>query len=766
MLFSRPIRMILLISLVLFSTSTTVHAQRHNHGFVKFCNEGDTDLMFNLVSREGMGILKDSWRSHGRYPVGRRSCQFFAEDVSVALQMYVGIRRVERSGVNKDVFFDVSKSGSEVRRVDEKFCTKRESFDRSTTLIGHTQCPPGYSLQPFRIAIVLPTLIKYTLTVADSGGGATEQPESAPNPSGQTVQQAQSERDKRYVAYDEDKKNVEAMRAAERDAAARWKEADIAFNIAYKAWIHDSYDKAGACRKIKDSAVMTQCWNEHMESVKFMGSGCAGGRDLPEKERCFNKAIRDLDATYVKWSGDDSRATEPFSFGELISPKEGKVVKEPRPSVQVAPTIQAQEKPRNEITPNKPETAQREPAPGNSDKPNGVAATPPVQSQAKTDLSSLRLNYPKHANNLSIGRHELVQVTGASGFAYGYGVYMRGIGHCPKLKKSSIPTSRIYAIVEKKFWLDIVGLDVKVTSIEEAFAPVVLTTQWWTYVSSGSVDVEKIISKYRCNGTVTRNVVAAAEKLTENLLTTDIGVGGVKAYKRPASLGGLPEETQKLYDEYYFCKVRTGQTNHLGSFGPCDAALYEFQVSEAKATGRPAPAKEIVNPWRSKKGPLGEYKDRTFSVDVIFRDAPDHFTPEIPDDRNRLKYLNIKLEYNRDKRNKLWRIGLRSTAPRGVYGYSYTRFQGSARSIVEQDNRIIGKDRNDVVLVCEYANDGRTVNEVIYWFEYRPELADPERLSSRMRNHPLLLVQGVSAECPATLTQETLQRRQMLFDRM
>jgi hypothetical protein len=536
---------------------------------------------------------------------------------------------------------------------------------------------------------------------------------------------------------------------AQQDARARWKEADIAFNVAYKKWIYEMSDKSKLCHENgKDMTFTTECFNAYMAPMKTMMSGCASERDLRKKEDCFNKSISDLNAIDARWYGDNSRATEPFSFADHLFPVEEKKA-EPAPS-RVAVSQPA---PR--------------PAPSTTKQARTInVSAPGAAASKKCDLSSINLNRPSFAQNLCDGRHEVVQIEGAPGFAYGYGAYVRGFAHCPHLKTSSLSIYRIHRIVDTKFWLDVLGLNHQAETMEEIVAPVLLTTQWWIYVSGGIGDIEIIVDAYKCDSIVTRNFIAEAEKLTEKLLSTDIGLGGVKAYKRPVTLNGLPEATQKLYDEYHLCKVRTGQSDHLGSFGPCDEALYQFQVAEAKATGNPPPTKDPINYWRSTKGPLGQYKERPFSTDVIFYEAPGHFTPEIPDTRDRGKRLNITLEYNSEKPNKLAKVRLASISAGGVYGYSYNRYSGRARSIVEEDNRLIGNLGNDVILECLYTNDGRTHNEIVYWFQERPELADPDRLRKRMPSHPLLLVQGVADECPATLTQEALRRRTMLFDQM
>ena len=232
-----------LLAVLLLGKSATVVAQQHHHGFVKFCNTGDTDLVFTLVSREGMGILSDSWAATGRYRVDRHSCEFLAEDVSVAMQMYVGVRRVVTSGENPDVFFDFSDFWGKAQPVNEAFCTKRESFNRTATRHGHTQCPPGYSLQPFRIAIVLPTLIKYTFSVGEKiGDGSNAPQQSAVQPQeDEPSQRAKTEEDCWYVADDEDPECA-ALRAGAREGNGEARKAPSEVRIGTQVWSTQNLD--------------------------------------------------------------------------------------------------------------------------------------------------------------------------------------------------------------------------------------------------------------------------------------------------------------------------------------------------------------------------------------------------------------------------------------------------------------------------------------------------------------------------------------------
>jgi hypothetical protein len=751
----------ILLALLLLSTAITGHTQQHNHGYIRFCNDGDTDLMFSLVSREGMGILRDSWRAHGVYPVKRQSCEYFAEDVSVAVQMFVGIRRIERSGINPDILPGVSSSGGDVRRVDEVFCTKREAFDRTASRDGHAQCPRGYSLQPFKIAIALPTLINFTLRVRDPGRERPVEPQQPKAQQPERRPETQPQQGTDSVKKQKDQQDVEARRAAHKAEAIRMKEAEEVFNQAYRTW----YPKANAKMKLceENGVVDWSCGGVLRELMNRMGVECIPGRDMKKKLDCFNKINNETNIMLSKWAGESVVVMEPVTFDFSTSNEKNEEVKNPEVNQNASQSV----------TPGKETTSPYIPTWLGSEANQPPVSTPDEQTQTNqntvtesaidSEFSSINFSFPDFASDLRAGRHDLVQIEGTAGFAYAYGVFTRGFGRCPQLKTTSISIERIYTVVEKKFWLDVVGFDNKVGNFEDAFKPVILTTQWMSHVGGGVSDVDKVIARFECDSPRTRKMVGGAEKLTVRLLHTDIGPDGIEKYSRPISLAGLPEETQQLYDEYHFCKIKTGQTDHLGSFGPCDEALFKFQASEAKATGMPAPARDPKSFWRSSKGPIGQYKKRSYGTDFIFYEGPANFTPELPDPKEFKPPISIKLKYNAGKRNRLIRVGLRRFGPGGVYGKSYVYYQGSAGTIVSQDYTKLSNAGNDTLLLCDYYDSDRAVAEIAYWYKTRPQAADPVYLRSRMRNHPALLVMDPRVECPPVLTTETMRKRDALL---
>jgi len=403
--------------------------------------------------------------------------------------------------------------------------------------------------------------------------------------------------------------------------------------------------------------------------------------------------------------------------------------------------------------------------------------------QPAPDVSSLRLHRADYAQWLINDQHEYLQIQGVAGVYYAYGAYMRGIGACGLAFKT----------IEIPFWQLTFGREVRppqtaspnVLSSEEfsrelvAVAnsdyPIRATLEFGVgfisaaeAIAEGQADLEAIVSEFGCGSPTTRRWVAVAEKLVEKLLMIRQNDRWLLTrYVRPALLDGLPEETKQLYDGYHLCRVREGQTDHLASFGPCDDALFQLRVSEARATGQPVPTPRLppIRPWTSERGPTGELQERSYGTDIRFSTAPADFTPEIPDTRAIKLPLVFYLDFNDGIRDKLSRVSLTGINHSGVYGLNPMRFQGAARDRVSEDYTALMSLGFEQVLDCTYYVSERRAFSVYYWYRSRPALADPARLRSRVANHPLFLILGVREDCPATVNAETKAQIQAMLRR-
>ena len=133
--------------------------------------------------------------------------------------------------------------------------------------------------------------------------------------------------------------------------------------------------------------------------------------------------------------------------------------------------------------------------------------------------------------------------------------------------------------------------------------------------------------------------------------------------------------------------------------------------------------------------------------------------------------ITFHLKSNDGNPNKLTRTLLTKIRAGGVYGQNVMYWSGRDRTLIMEDYMVVGGRQGNPrleqhVLECSYWEDSRRSSSVYYWYKSRPALADPARLSSRVSNHPLLLVMDAREDCPVTLTTETIEKRQILLDRM
>lgn len=373
-----------------------------------------------------------------------------------------------------------------------------------------------------------------------------------------------------------------------------------------------------------------------------------------------------------------------------------------------------------------------------------------ASAQGSCDISTLDFAQPAFARHLINDQHERVEIQGLAGLYYGFAAYMRGVGMCPTLLQRSPAsllrlsepgsTGLLMRIFEQRLKMDDAA-DMEELITTAVGTPVLLAGIGISQ-SYGRSDVEALVSACSCLSPQTGRFVAAAEKLAEALLV--VSEQGEKPYKRPASLAGLPEKTQKLYDEYYLCRVRT-RTFYMvpgGITDPCDDDFFSFNASEAKATGKPVPTRNFSF-WQSSQGVVGKYEERPFGIIIVIDEAPEDFTPEFTDalfarigapcvdcgasTDGWLVGGTIQFQVNHDvgRRDRIWNVTTLHL------GYSHWT------------NR-------PWLLRCDYdAGDGY-LNEVNYWFRSKPGAPELERLSRGAR--PLPKIFGVREQCPVTFS--------------
>lgn len=373
-------------------------------------------------------------------------------------------------------------------------------------------------------------------------------------------------------------------------------------------------------------------------------------------------------------------------------------------------------------------------------------------AQKSLDISMIDFSQPEFAHHLINGQHERVEIQGLGGLYYGLGAYIKGVTRCPALLQRSVASFKrlsepaVLGLYIRMFELDLKAREANdVTEwVASAIEGPVLFFAMSAAMSFGMSDVEALVSARNCQAPETVRFVSAAEKLAEALLV--VSEQGEKPYKRPASLAGLPEETQRLYDEYYLCRVRT-RTFYMvpgGITDPCDDDFFAFNVSEATATGKPAPTRSFTR-WQSSQGVVGKYEEHPIGISIVIDAAPEDFTPKFTDSLfarigapcvdcgastdGWLVGGTIQFQVNHDvgRRDRIWNVTLLEL------GYS------------NWTNR-------PWLLRCDYGAGDRYLTRVNYWFRSKPEASELGRLSNLAR--PLPTIIGVREQCPVTLAHD------------
>ncbi|NRA30007.1 MAG: hypothetical protein HRU11_07070 [Parvularculaceae bacterium] len=125
--------------------------------------------------------------------------------------------------------------------------------------------------------------------------------------------------------------------------------------------------------------------------------------------------------------------------------------------------------------------------------------------------------------------------------------------------------------------------------------------------------------------------------------------------------------------------------------------------------------------------------------------APENFVPPIPDELPR-NTLHLIME-----KTGAGALSAIEVQPFGPWSLTREYPMGSAKQEkLNEDLIAISKEKPRVV-VCKYLSPRRGVTNVSrHWYKRAPKTADPKRLTSRMADHPVLVIKGVRETCPAT----------------
>ena len=137
-------------------------------------------------------------------------------------------------------------------------------------------------------------------------------------------------------------------------------------------------------------------------------------------------------------------------------------------------------------------------------------------------------------------------------------------------------------------------------------------------------------------------------------------------------------------------------------------------------------------------------------MSIEYGHVPDNFLPEIPDLETLPEpFVSIYME-EKSSIGSLIGIELMPFRWNSAYQYSdHAEFGDQAKKMVEEDYAALIKD-NAIVMECNYKISRDTaVYFRRYWFGITPAVADPGRLRTRLRDHPLLKsINGTRNQCP------------------
>ncbi|RTZ40656.1 hypothetical protein EKL30_16165 [Candidimonas sp. SYP-B2681] len=217
---------------------------------------------------------------------------------------------------------------------------------------------------------------------------------------------------------------------------------------------------------------------------------------------------------------------------------------------------------------------------------------------------------------------------------------------------------------------------------------------------------------------------------------------GIKIF--PPHVLKEPAPCIALYDRAFSCQVAHDDKTPSTLSSPCNT---EFKLYSLCSKGEAKPFNEYVEFLRRKA--RGEFVSET-------------------DKENAIRFYNVKPgmvfpqnEVKLTPERNSYRIYIDNNSPnslRSAYVFLSARvplihgnaeaFREPWRTIVDEDIRAIGLPP---YLVCYYKlDDNVTGRKHTFWYRERPEAADPIRLQSRIKNHPLLDIGGPVDHCPET----------------
>lgn len=180
-----------------------------------------------------------------------------------------------------------------------------------------------------------------------------------------------------------------------------------------------------------------------------------------------------------------------------------------------------------------------------------------AKAQSSSDIPSDSLFQPDLIRYLKEGRIDAFQTSDVAGVFYAHGVYMRGIGRCPKLKTTDIPLSEIYILRDIKNFIRLYAFDPTCDPVSR----VMTSMRAQSFLGQGIADIDVIIANSSCQAQYTRAVIGAAETINvERVKQMRKDQARLQQDRRRADAARRTERERKAFYEQ---KLRKGRCRFL-----------------------------------------------------------------------------------------------------------------------------------------------------------------------------------------------------------
>ena len=246
-----------------------------------------------------------------------------------------------------------------------------------------------------------------------------------------------------------------------------------------------------------------------------------------------------------------------------------------------------------------------------------------------------------------------------------------------------------------------------------------------------------------------REVLESIESAISGTPTTVVAStdGVLRAATMPIHVLREPVPCVAFYDKALSCQIAHDDRDASDLSSPCYAEQKLYRLC-AQGKAKPFKAYMELQQRRSHGEVVSEVVERPTGSSVRFYNVqpdmifPAHEVRVTPESNS----FDIYVDNRTPNTLRSAHIVLAPYVP-VMYGYA-SAFMEPWKTIVNEDHYAL---QNSPFILCRYALDDNSSEWVhAFWYQERPEAADPERLRERMANHPFLNIGSPVDHCPRT----------------